>query len=139
MIADTTSDPRLEKMALIASGVEDQDEMEHWLCLLDELEQQIAPDIPEAGDVARASALFRWLWRTKPERYQPWGSFRLNEVLTAQVDQGRKGVGNCLGLTVLYNVLAQRLGLRVGALVVTLVPTSASQSRKEVTQVCQPL
>ncbi|MFQ5827278.1 MAG: tetratricopeptide repeat protein, partial [Dehalococcoidia bacterium] len=56
------------------------------------------------------------LWRTKPQRYQPRGSFRLNEVLTAQLDQGRKGVGNCLGLTVLYNVLAQRLGLRVGAI-----------------------
>jgi tetratricopeptide (TPR) repeat protein len=115
-IADTTPHSRLEKMALIASGVESRDEIAHYLALLDELEQQIASSTPEGDDVARARALFRWLWRTKSERYQPRGSFRLNEVLTAQIDQGRKGVGNCLGLTVLYNVLAQRLGLQVGAI-----------------------
>ena len=38
----------------------------------------------------------------------------MSDVVDAQLG-GRAGVGNCLGLTVLYNVLAQEMGLRVTA------------------------
>jgi len=43
------------------------------------------------------------------------GSYKLTEVLDAQLDPKIEKVGNCLGLTVLYHVLAQRLGLKVKA------------------------
>lgn len=114
--AGAASAPGLEEMALVASGVEGREEMEHIRSLLDGLGQQVALGVPGSDDRARAGALFHRLWSARPERYQPRGSFRLNEVALSQLGMGPAAVGNCLGLTVLYNVLAQRLGLRVSSI-----------------------
>lgn len=67
-------------------------------------------------DIEKARAIFNWLWQTKPDRSERQGSFKLTEVINAQLDPNTKQVGNCLGLTVLYNVLSQRFNLKVRAI-----------------------
>lgn len=105
----------LEEAALIASGIKTQLEKEHYLSLFLKLVSQITPQMPREDEVSRARFLFNWLWNTKPKRYLPGGYFLLNQVLEAQVRPGSGPVGNCLGLTILYNSLARHLGLNVGA------------------------
>ncbi|MBE0415999.1 MAG: tetratricopeptide repeat protein, partial [Dehalococcoidia bacterium] len=68
----------------------------------------------KGDDVERAEGIFHWLWRSKPHRYEYRGNFKLTDALDAQLGE-MENVGNCLGLTVLYNVLAQRFGLEVKA------------------------
>jgi tetratricopeptide (TPR) repeat protein len=113
--------------ALIASGVQMGDEFDRYLAMTGLLHQRISDalfDLIEMGsDSKKAKEIFKWLWRMKPHRYEYGGSFRLTEVLEAQLGGKGKGVkdgesgivGNCLGLTILYNVLARRFGLTVGA------------------------
>ncbi len=106
----------LEEMALVASGVVGWEEMERIRFLLNGIGEQVARGVPEPDDRARAGALFRHLRCIGPERYQPRGSVRLNEVALSQFGMEPAAMGNCLGLTVLYNVLARRLGLRVSSI-----------------------
>ena len=101
--------------ALIASGVRTQKDLDNYLAKLNALYQQVAPEIPAASEPRKAGALLDWLWREKPNRCERRGSYRMTEVLDAQLDPKIQKVGNCLGLTVLYHVLAQRLGLKVKA------------------------
>ena len=113
MFSDTHAD--LAWGALVASGVRDQRELNDYLAKIDILCQLINA-IPTAdGNLQKAKALFDWLWKTKPNRYEYQGIFRLPEVVNAQLDPNAEKVGNCLGLTILYNVLAQRLGIEVRA------------------------
>jgi tetratricopeptide (TPR) repeat protein len=112
---------------LIASGVKTVEEFNRYLAMIDLLYQRISDalsDLLEIGDDSKkAEGIFNWLWQVKPHRYEYRGSFRLTEVLEAQLgetgrgveDRGSGIVGNCLGLTLLYNVLARRFGLMVGA------------------------
>lgn len=105
----------LGKAALTASGLTPR-ELRDYLAKIDLLCQSIRAEAPPGGsDAQKAEALFDWLWQTKPQRYEYRGPFQLREVLDAQLSPTLGKVGNCLGLTLLYNVLAQRLGLRVGA------------------------
>jgi tetratricopeptide (TPR) repeat protein len=110
-----TPQPDLAPGALIASGIKYQVDLDNYQAELDTLYQQVAPEIPAASELRVAGALFDWLWRKKPNRYERQGSYWLTEVLDAQLDPKIERVGNCLGLTVLYHVLAQRLGLKVKA------------------------
>jgi tetratricopeptide (TPR) repeat protein len=57
-----------------------------------------------------------WLWEKKPARYKPHGSFKLNNVIDAQLSKENQTVGNCLGLTLLYNCLLRRIGIRAEAI-----------------------
>lgn len=66
--------------------------------------------------VEKARALFAWLWTEKPARYKSHGNYRLNEVIDAQLRKGRQAVGNCLGLTLLYHCLLQRIGIMAESL-----------------------
>jgi tetratricopeptide (TPR) repeat protein len=68
--------------------------------------------------VAKARSLFTWLWNQKPNRYQSHGTFRLHDVVDSQLSGENQAVGNCLGLTLLYNCLLKRIGIDVGALYV---------------------
>ncbi len=105
----------LARGALVASGIATVRELNSYLARIDGLCRVIARDVGEKGrDLERARGLFGWLWQEKPDRYEPGDSFRLSDVIDAQAS-GRRRVGNCLGLTILYNVLAQNLGLDVGA------------------------
>ena len=74
--------------------------------------------LPPPDPVQRAKALFTWLWISNPSRYKPQGNFRLNKVIEAQSKEGGHSVGNCLGLTVLYNSLLRKIDIYAKALYV---------------------
>jgi len=103
----------LAQGALIASGVNEVREFNRYIAKIDQLCQEIAHSL-KGSELERAKEIFHWLWKSKPHRYQQRGSFKLNDVIDAQLGE-RETVGNCLGLTVLFNVLAQRFGLKVKA------------------------
>ncbi|HUT73000.1 MAG TPA: tetratricopeptide repeat protein, partial [Desulfatiglandales bacterium] len=70
---------------------------------------------PSPDYVRIARALFYWLWAQKPARHEHGGSYRLNEVIDSQLSKEDEAVGNCLGLTLLYNCLLRRAGINAGA------------------------
>jgi len=99
--------------ALIASGVATRSQMNSYLSLLDRLWHSIpAEALAARSEVEAARRLFQCLWQRKPARYRSGGHFKLSDVLEAEMDSTSEAVGNCLGLTLLYNVLLERLGLR---------------------------
>ena len=98
--------------AIVASGVQTEEEVKNYLGQIDYLCQQLVPEIVSPNHTERAKAIFDWLWAEKPKRYQYRGNFKLTEVLKAQLGE-EEAVGNCLGLTLLYNVLCQRFGLKI--------------------------
>lgn len=100
---------------IIASGIKAKAELKHYLKRLDYLCQQISLRIKSEDNVEKANVIFNWLWTNKPKRYQRQGNFRLTQVIEAQLDEKEEAVGNCLGLTLLYNILCQRFGLKVRA------------------------
>ena len=109
------AEPDLAWGALVASGVRNQREFSNYLSKIDMLCQDIEADSLAGDDLQTARALFDWLWTKKPNRYQTQGNFRLTTVIDAQLSFSEEKVGNCLGLTLLYNVLAQKIGLKVEA------------------------
>jgi len=106
----------LAQGALIASGVNNEQVLAQYLAHIEQLCLQIGAEAVShhGGDLEKAKSIFDWLWRAKPRRYQYQGSFKLTDVLDAQLGETDE-VGNCLGLTLLYNVLGQRFGLKVRA------------------------
>jgi tetratricopeptide (TPR) repeat protein len=107
----------LEKEALLASGVNGKDELAIYENRLHLVLQQFLSEISQVPDPLReARDLFTWLWTEKPTRYEPRGQFRLSDVIDAQLRKGDRPVGNCLGLTVLYNCLLRRVGVLADAL-----------------------
>lgn len=100
--------------ALKGSGVKTDKALMFWIGKLDLLQRGM-PEFPDSTKT-KAETLFHWLWKDRPCRYIPGGSFRLTEVIGAQLNPQAGYVGNCLGLTLLFNSLAQRLGLKVGAI-----------------------
>lgn len=105
----------LARGALVASGARNQAELERYMSRMESLCQQLPSAVRAGGTASKARSLFDWLWTTKAGRNESGGSFRLTQVVDAQVDSSAAKVGNCLGLTLLYNVLAQRVGLDVQA------------------------
>ena len=105
----------LEHEAFRASGVTTKDQINECKNKLTSLHQQFIRDTqPLPGFPAKE--LFDWLWEKKPVRYKPHGNYRLNDVLDAQLGQGHLAVGNCLGLTLLYNCLLHRMNIRAEAI-----------------------
>ena len=101
------------RAALIASGVATRSQVDSYLSLLDRLWRSIPAEVlAPRSKLEAAQGLFRWLWQRKPARYRSGGHFKLSDVLEAEMDSTSEAVGNCLGLTLLYNVLLERLGLR---------------------------
>ena len=111
----SAAQPDLAWGALIASGVKNQRDLENYLSKIDTLYEQVRRRIPARAELQKARGLFDWLWAKKQDRYQYQGSFRLMDVVDAQLDPSVEKVGNCLGLTVLYNALAQKWGLEMKA------------------------
>ena len=105
----------LAQGALLASGVSSDKEMFLYLNKIDKLCDLIAASTPDCtGDIDKARCIFDWLWETTPHRYKSEGHCKLTAVIDAQY-RNDKDIGNCLGLTVLYNVIAQMFGLSVKA------------------------
>lgn len=112
----STLQPDLAWGALIASRVKTQKDLNTYLAKLNTLYQQVEADIPAASALRKAGALFEWLRRKKPNRSERRRSYKLTEVLDAQLNPKIEKVGNCLGLTLLYHLLAHRLGLKLKAI-----------------------
>jgi len=107
----------LEKEALIASGVSEDDRIADYMNKLAHLHQQFIREIKPTHDpLTKAKALFDWLWMKKPGRYRPHGHYRLHDAIDSQLSGGNQVVGNCLGLTLLYNCLLGRTGMDAEAL-----------------------
>jgi tetratricopeptide (TPR) repeat protein len=117
----------LEKEALSASGVRERDKIAKYINKLDHLCQNfihevLPPSDPHESDphesdpMIRARMLFDWLWKEKPARYKPHGNFKLGDAIDTQLTPDTETVGNCLGLTILYNCLLRRMGIVAEAL-----------------------
>jgi len=107
----------LEKKALIASGITKDDLIASYLSKLDKLHQRFIHEMNHISDpLTTAKALFDWLWIKKPARYAPHGHYRLHHVIDSQLSRDSQAVGSCLGLTLLYNCLLRRAGIKAGAL-----------------------
>jgi tetratricopeptide (TPR) repeat protein len=107
----------LKKQALIASGLKDEKRIAAYTQKLEFLFQKFLPQRNDSLSIlTQAESLFDWLWRHKPDRYQPGGHYRLDKVIDAQLKDGNHAVGNCLGLTVLYNCLLEKIGIQAKAL-----------------------
>jgi len=107
----------LEKESLLASGLKDNRRLVEYRGKLDQLTKQFIGQMkPSHEPVEKARVLFDWLWERKPGRYKPQGHFRLNDVIDAELSKDSRTVGNCLGLTLLYNCLLRRAGINGGTL-----------------------
>jgi len=107
----------LEKEALMASDLRDQDLIREYLNKLDSvLRLCCLKGTRNFSPLAQAEKLFKALWKKWPHRYLSQGHFRLNKVIDAQLSNKRRAVGNCLGLTLLYNCLLKKMGIRAQAL-----------------------
>ena len=107
----------LKKQALIASGLKGGNRLAVVTDKLEFLFQQFLLYNDDSLSIqTRAKSLFDWLWKYKPGRYRPNGNYRLDEVIDAQSRNGDHMVGNCLGLTQLYNCLLEMIGIQAEAL-----------------------
>ena len=107
----------LEKEALLASGIRDEAQIAVYQGRLYSLHEQFNLGVSVSHDpLTRAKQIFDWLWAIKPSRYQLHGNYRLTEVIDSQMAKETRVVGNCLGLTLLYNCLLRRTGLEPEAL-----------------------
>jgi tetratricopeptide (TPR) repeat protein len=107
----------LEREALIASGLKDEERIREYLARLDFLCHDHKPrDELDSPLLSKARTVFDSLWKDRPNRYIREGHFRLNDVIDAQFCRRNIPVGNCLGLTLLYNCLLKRLGIETHAL-----------------------
>ena len=107
----------LEKEALFASGIRDEKQIQSYDERLHKLYTRFVSDVAPSDDpLIKAGHLFNWLWETKPGRYRMGGSYRLSEVIDRQMDRESQAVGNCLGLTVLYNCLLRKINWEPKAL-----------------------
>lgn len=106
----------LERQALIASGLGEENRIAEYLGKLCSLSEQfVAQESLPSSALTRARGLFDWLWKNRPTRYRHQGNYRLNHVIDAQINEGTPTVGNCLGLTLLYNCLLRRIGIEAEA------------------------
>lgn len=106
-----------EKEVLLASAVNGKDDLaiyENGLHLI--LQRFLSENSQVPDPLRKARDLFNWLWKEKPTRYEPRGQFRLSGVIDAQLRKDNQPVGNCLGLTLLYNCLLRRIGIHADAL-----------------------
>jgi len=107
----------LEKEALLASGIQGENRLADYAKRLDYLHEHFLHQIlSPPHPTGKARDLFHWLWNEKPTRYGPHGHFRLSDVIDAQLNKANARVGNCLGLTLLYNCFLRRMGLHAEAL-----------------------
>ena len=107
----------LEEEALLASGTQDPDKIDFYVAELERINRQFLRQIiPPPDPVQRAKALFTWLWTSKPNRYKSRASYKFDKVIEAQSTEGDHSVGNCLGLTVLYNSLLRKMDIEAEAL-----------------------
>lgn len=105
----------LVKEALTASLHENTSRVSGYPEKLDDLVRRFNSETnPPKDTVIKSRALFNWLWESKPNRYQSGGNYRLTDVINAQLSNDTREVGNCLGLTILYNCLLKTMKIHAG-------------------------
>jgi len=116
LLANKTAEATdLASAALIATGITGYKEIIRYTNKIDRLCEEINQFVANNDDdIDKARVIFHWLWISKPHRYQPQGHYKIADVIDAQLGHARY-VGNCLGLTILYNIIAQRFDLNVKA------------------------
>ena len=103
----------LPQSAFIASGA-DPSQIKEYMKKFSDMVTDLKDHVKGHDQVKRAAVIFNWLWEAKPDRYEMEGNFRLTKVVDAYLGETER-VGNCLGLTMLYNSLAQALNLSMKA------------------------
>ncbi len=103
----------LPRAAFIASGL-DASQLEKYMAGFNSITRNLNDSIKGYDKREDAEAIFDWLWEIKPNRYERGGNFKLPPVVDAYLGETEK-VGNCLGLTTLYNALAQTFDIPMKA------------------------
>jgi len=103
----------LPQAAYIACGL-DSSQLRDYMKKFIDMTIPLRNHVKGHDPVKNAEVIFDWLWKTKPNRYELEGSFRLTQVVDAYLEETERA-GNCLGLTMLYNSLAQELNLSMKA------------------------
>ncbi len=128
----------LEREAFRASGLS-REKIGYYVHRLDRLYREFADQTPLSSEtLVKARQLFDWLWKIKPDRYRSQGHHELHDVIDLQINREEQAVGNCLGLTILYNSLLRRMDIHADALhlenafgigphVLTLLPSGDSE------------
>lgn len=107
----------LEKESLLASGLKEDRQIVEYGGKLDQVAKQFLGQMKSSDEpVEKAKFLFDWLWERKPGRYESRGHFRLNDVIDAELSKQNRVVGNCLGLTLLYQCLLKEISVDTGTL-----------------------
>ena len=107
----------VEKTLLVISGLSTEDAVKQYTAKLDTIEK----DFKRKNSVGKlnyiiARALFNYLGETKDDRYN--SDFLLADVIDNQLSEvPNQTVGDCVGLTSLYTVLGQRIGLDLSILI----------------------
>lgn len=105
----------LASAALIATGITSYKEIIRYTNKIERICETVNQFVANNDDeVDKARVIFHWLWISKPHRYKPEGHYKIADVIDAQMGHARY-VGNCLGLTVLYNIIAQHFDIQVKA------------------------
>lgn len=129
----------LATAGFIASGIREKEELDSYLNRFEGLVSSIFSDIRESFsrfeystsfsysdaqvrnakiNAFKAEAVFNWLWNSKPKRSKKPKSGNRAVILTDVLDNqlsDKEEVGDCMGLTSLYNSICQRLGIDVKA------------------------
>jgi len=103
----------LPQAAFIASGV-NSSQLQEYMKKFYDMITDLRDRVKRHDQVKDAEIIFNWLWKKNPYRYELEGHFRFTQVVDAHLDETER-VGNCLGLTMLYNSLAQELNLSIKA------------------------
>ncbi len=112
-----TGETSIERALLVVSGLQTEEEVAAYQVKLDFIQDDFEQEFSGGNDYETAEALFDYFWKTKPNRFNEENDFFLTDVINNQLDEDKnKPVGNCLGLTSLYSVLGQRLGLDLAVL-----------------------
>lgn len=106
----------LERTLLGISGLRTEEEIAEYTAKIDYIENQFKEWYSSAENAKTPmQALFDYLWSTKTDRYNK--NFLLTDIIDNQLNENpEQKVGDCVGLTSLYTVLGQRLGLDLAVL-----------------------
>ena len=111
----------LAEAALIASGMRDEKELSLYLGKFEKLSSKldsylIRRGIELADGYAKAEAIHNFLWYIKPAKYNK-RIYKFSDAVDNALDRCERRIGSCIALTLLYNALAERQGLKTALLV----------------------
>jgi len=110
----------LTENVLEACGASD---IQHYLDIIDRLEEGFKESIDQeqgriysSKKIALGEKLFDYLWKLKPKRFLKDNYLLSHALKEYHSDDPDASCGNCLALTALYNILAEKLDIPVSVL-----------------------